>query len=517
MPPRKAWKIYSALLFSTFVTLEAAAFQLPAIPTIAAHFKMPVSLAALIVLLYYLGVVVLSPIMGRLADQVGRKRMILSGLTVFAIAEFVAALSPSLSIFLVARLFQGAGVACILPVTLAYVGYLFPPEKRGMALGVFGTMTSVGVTTGSLIAGLLVDKFGWEIIYWISGGLAVVGLLLTTLFVEETPLGEKPKGFDLPGALLLLTGVASMLSIPPLMANVSITSPYVTTALVLTIVSFSLLAWQENRAPTPILDVSLLRIKQFRLALAVQFLTLVPLIIMIYCMAFFVQGRPGGSATNVGLMTMTMYGAGIFGAPLIGKLSDIFHARNVIIANSLILLIGLLMFASVTADTPLWFILVMVGIVGFCNSGQAAPVMKMMLGAVPKHKLGTGTGLYSMTRDLATPTGSAIGLSLYGVQLHRGSGESLERQLEGHPGAEFLPQLIDSIGRKGVEIQATLVDQLKNLDLSANALLQQAAQEGASLAINSVAMISLGSCLVLLILTWLLPRKAHGAATQNVV
>src|SRR5690348_15831422 len=122
MPPIKAWKIYSALLFSTFVTLEAAAFQLPAIPTIAAHFRMPVSLAALITLLYYLGVVVLSPIMGRLADHVGRKRMILSGLRIFAIAEFGAAIRPNRSIFLIARLFQGIGVACILPVTLAYVG-----------------------------------------------------------------------------------------------------------------------------------------------------------------------------------------------------------------------------------------------------------------------------------------------------------------------------------------------------------------------------------------------------------
>ena len=107
IPPRTAWIIFATLLFSTFVTIEAAAFQSPAMPQITRHFGIPVTAAALITTLYYIGAIVFAPIMGRLADRTGRKRMVMIGLLIFSVAECAAVFSPSFPFFLAARFLQG--------------------------------------------------------------------------------------------------------------------------------------------------------------------------------------------------------------------------------------------------------------------------------------------------------------------------------------------------------------------------------------------------------------------------
>ena len=101
MNTRSPWTIYTALLFGTFITIEAAAFQAPALPSITRHFGIPVTLAALILVFYFLGLTVLAPIMGRWGDLNGRRKVLSFGLLIFAASEFAAAWAPSFTLFIV--------------------------------------------------------------------------------------------------------------------------------------------------------------------------------------------------------------------------------------------------------------------------------------------------------------------------------------------------------------------------------------------------------------------------------
>ena len=100
---RSAWAVYAALLFGTFITIEAAAFQAPALPSVTRHFGIQVNMSALVLILYSLALTVFAPIMGRLGDQHGRKRVITIGMVVFGVSEFAAAWAPSFEFFLGAR------------------------------------------------------------------------------------------------------------------------------------------------------------------------------------------------------------------------------------------------------------------------------------------------------------------------------------------------------------------------------------------------------------------------------
>src|SRR5690606_25202405 len=188
---RDNWIAYGALLFSTFVMIEAMTFQAPALPTIVRHFGVPMNAAGLIILIFFIGSTTFAPIMGRIADSHGRKKILMAGLVIFSISEFVAAFSPTFTVLLIARFAQGFGVACIIPVVMAYIGYLFSESKRGLALGIFTGAMSFGAATGALAGGLLVDSFGWPIIYWLSGVLGVMGLGMVTFLVPDIPSERK--------------------------------------------------------------------------------------------------------------------------------------------------------------------------------------------------------------------------------------------------------------------------------------------------------------------------------------
>lgn len=162
---RSQWIQFIALLFGSFICIEAMVFQAPAIPSISQHFELPTYLAGLIIISFYITSASFYPIMGRIADQVGRKKILLFGMVVFAVSEAAAAISPTFSFFLVARVFQGFAVSCILPVAMAYISIIFPPEKRGFATGVFTAVQGIGSMTGAVIAGYLIKIYGWPIIY----------------------------------------------------------------------------------------------------------------------------------------------------------------------------------------------------------------------------------------------------------------------------------------------------------------------------------------------------------------
>src|SRR5699024_313666 len=127
-------------------------FQAPAIPVIAKAFDVPTHLSGLIVISFYIMSAAFYPITGRLADQFGRKKIILTGMVLFMVSEFAAALSPTFTFLLTMRAFQGIAVACIFPIVIAYIGVIFPPEKRGFASGIFNGFQGIASMTGAAIA-----------------------------------------------------------------------------------------------------------------------------------------------------------------------------------------------------------------------------------------------------------------------------------------------------------------------------------------------------------------------------
>jgi len=506
MTTRSAWKIYLALLFGTFVTVEASAFGVPALPTIARHFEISVSLASLMTLLYYLGLTTFCPIMGRLADRIGCRRMTLIGLGVFSAAEFLAALSPNYTVLLIARLLQGLGVACILPCILAYIRVLFPDNKRGTALGIFAFTMSLGGATGAFLGGLLIDTWGWQSIFWVSGVFGLIGLFIVMVVVPETEKKDDGGSFDLAGAALLFVAIGSLLSMPVWANNTGMGSPYTLTAMVLAVTSIFLLWRVELQASSPVVDLSILKQRTFAMPAAIYMFYMVAFIAFVYSLVFFINDRPGGSASQVGLINMFIFGAGMLFAPIGGRLCDKIEPRILIQAGLGITVCGLFLYRTLDAETSLYFVAGTGILMGMMTGAIVPAVMKLALGSVPKERLGAGTGLFVMLRDLGPPAGSAFGLALFGLLMalaqqtsfeHRATGMGLEESVYGglyasHGSATVTPEVAEQLNEAGV-----ILDEL----------VQLANRDAISMTMTSMGNILIGLVSLLFALSFLLPRK----------
>lgn len=521
MPATNPWSIYLTLLLGCFITIEAAAFQAPAMPSIAKYFGVNEDITALIVLLYYLGLVVFSPVFGRLADSFGRKRVITSGLVLFAAAEFAAAVAPSYNILLLARFFQGFAVACILPVVLSYVAYLFPPEKRGMPLGVLAFSMSLGATTGGVIGGYMIDFFGWRSIYWVSGGMALVGLAVVAWRTPETPLSDAPYKLDIPGALTLLVSIGSLLSTPTWVSKFGLFSAPALVSLAVGIGGLAALWRIEQKAVAPVVDISILGNRTFLLCGAIYILFLVCHGGSIYSLAFFVNGRPEGTAGQVGLVNTFVFAASMTAGLISGKLIDRVNERSVVVGIIVVMVTGLLLYTTIDIDTALWQIIAIATVLGFAQGMKGPAITKLALATVPNHKMGAGSGIFSMMRDFGTPAGVSVGLALFTAQRTSATQSSLTERASGlglEP--EYLSQLNAGYQLGSIAEYPELGLRLSELGTDYDTLLGTARLDGITSTLPVVGTILIGVITLALVLAYWLPKQAapvgRAAAAKHV-
>lgn len=503
------WVGFVALLFSTFVTIEAAAFQAPVLPSVADHFSVPVNLAALVLISYFIAVAVFAPAMGRLGDQIGRRSMIVTGLLVFGLSEFLAAWAPEFWLFLAARFLQGFGVACIFPAVFSYINHLFREDERGMALGILMFVMTFGAASGGLLGGLMIDAFGWQSVYLVSGALALMGLVPLLLWVPESK-GQPPAGaFDWPGAVLLLVTIAALLSLPTWAANFGSGSLVTWGVVLLGILSLVWLWRHSGRQASPILDVSLLKDRYFAIPSAIYWMQMILSSGLVYSLAFFINTRPGGSASQFGLVTVAFFGCTMVASLIAGRLIDRVEPRLIVIVSLIGSLSAVLMFSQLETSVPLYWVLILVGFLGLMMGANSPALMKLALGAVPQRKAGGGSGLFSMLRDLGLPTGSSFALAIFGLSstFHtRRVSEETAQKLD--LSARQTTELFHVANQKAADVSAELSAALVRAGAGVDEVLESITVASLNGAISNVGYLLSGLLIVALALTPFLGLRA---------
>lgn len=504
------WVGFIALLFATFVTIEAAAFQAPVLPSVTAHFSIPVNLAALILISYFIAVAVCAPAMGRLGDQVGRRRMVTIGLVVFGVSEFVAAWAPQFWLFLAARFLQGLGVACIFPAVFSYVNHLFREDQRGMALGILMFVMTFGAASGGLLGGLMIDAFGWRSVYVVSGALALLGLIPLLLWVPESR-GAPPAGrFDWTGALLLLVTIAALLSLPTWAANFGRDSAVTWGIVVLGIISLVWLWRHSGRQAAPILDVSLLKDRRFAIPSAIYWMQMILSSGLVYSLAFFINTRPGGSASQFGMVTLAFFGCTMLASPISGRLIDRIEPRLIATLSLIGSLGAVVLFSQLQTTASLTWVLVLVGFLGLMMGANVPALMKLALGAIPAHKAGAGSGLFSMLRDMGLPTGSSFSLAIFGLSSAYHTRRVTEQTATDLGlNAPQTAELLQLASRPGSEVSASLSAALIEVGAGVEQVLESITVASLDGAIGSVGYLLTGLLVLALALTPLLARRGE--------
>src|SRR5215470_10391644 len=341
-----------------------------------------------------------------LGDRFGRRRLFAIGLGIFTVASAAAALAPTIGALIAARALQGLGGAIVMPLTLTLLASVTPPQRRGLALGLWGAMSGLGVALGPVIGGGITQYWSWQWIFWINVPIGLVLLPLVAL-VRESRGGAGR--LDPLGVTLVTAGLFGIVFGLVRGNSHGWSSGQVLSGLIggsLLVLAF--VAWQA-RARTPMVPLSLFRSRGFSVVNAVALVMAFGMFGSVFLGAQYLQTVQGYSPFEAGLRSLPWTAVPAVAAPLSGVLMDRIGARRIIaVAMSLqaagIAWLGL----ESSVDLPYARLVPPFVLAGLGMGLFFAPMARMVLAFAPTELEGVASGTSNALRQLGTVLGIAV-------------------------------------------------------------------------------------------------------------
>ncbi|MFF7545741.1 MFS transporter [Streptomyces canus] len=358
-----------------------------------------------------------------LGDRFGRRRLFLTGLTIFTGASAAAALAPGIDSLIAARAVQGVGAAIMMPLTLTLLTAAVPAAKRGMAYGIWGAVNGLAVASGPLIGGSLTEHISWQWIFWLNVPLGVALLPLARLRLAESH-GTGAR-LDIPGTLLASGGLFGIVYGLVRGPSDGWTDTVVLLALFAGAALLTAFVLYSTRAKNPMLPMRLFRSRAFSGINAASLLMFLGMFGSIFLLSQYMQGVLGYSPTEAGLRMLPWTGMPMLVAPIAGILSDRIGGRPVVATGLFFQAAGLAYMASVvtvdasyTAQLP-GLILSGIGMALFF-----APASNLVMSSVRSEEQGIASGANNALREVGGALGIAVMASIFSAQGGYESGQS---------------------------------------------------------------------------------------------
>jgi len=343
---------------------------------------------------------------GRLGDRFGPKNLYLIGLAVFSGASLWCGLSGTIGMLITARVAQGIGAALMSPQTLSLITRIFPPDRRGIAMSVWGATAGVATLVGPLAGGVLVDSMGWAWIFFVNVPIGIIGLGLAFWLVPDLPTHDHR--FDLVG--VGLSGVGMFLVVFALQEGQSHHwAPWIWAVLVAGVgFMTAFFYWQSISVHEPLIPLDVFRYRDFSLCNAAAVVIAFAVTGMILPLMFYAQAVCGLSPTRSALLTAPMAITSGVLAPIAGKLVDRAHPRPVVGFGFSALAIGLTWLSIVmTPSTPMWQLVLPFFALGAAMAFIWAPITATATRNLPRRFAGASSGVFNATRQVGAVLGSA--------------------------------------------------------------------------------------------------------------
>ncbi|WP_406496586.1 MFS transporter [Streptomyces sp. NBC_00846] len=350
-----------------------------------------------------------------LGDRFGRRRLFLTGLTVFTGASAAAALSPGINELIAFRAVQGVGAAIMMPLTLTLLTAAVPPARRGTALGIFSAVTGLAVASGPLIGGSLTEHLSWQWIFWLNVPIGLALLPLARLRLAESHAPDSR--LDIPGTLLVSGGLFGIVYGLVNANSDGWTSPTVLTALVAGAALVGGFIHHGFHAKNPMLPMRLFRSRAFFGINMAGLLMFLGMFGSIFLLSQYLQGVLGYSPTEAGLRMLPWTGMPMLVAPVAGMLSDRFGGRPVVVAGLALQAAGLALFALVIGPDASYVSQLPGLIVGGVGMAMYfAPAASLVMSSVRPAEQGIASGANNALREVGGALGVAVLATVFSSQ-----------------------------------------------------------------------------------------------------
>lgn len=407
---QKLWALFGVGLGVFMSTLDVGIINV-ALPTLVESLQTSFPQAQWAMLSYQLVSSSLVLAATRWGDMWGKKPLYLSGLMIFTFSSLLCGFAPNINWLIGLRSLQGLGAVFLSGLGLAIITEIFPASERGKAVGIIGSVVSLGIAFGPSVGGLLLGLAGWRSIFLINVPLGIVATLLVIKVVPASIPSANSQRFDLFGAILAFITLGSFALGMTQGQRQGFTS--INTLGLLAIASFGLASFLilESRLKQPLLELQLFHNLTLSMGLLSNWLVFIVLSGSSLITPFFLERVQEYSTAKTGLLLAVAPVLSGLVAPISGSLCDRFGSRSIGLIGIGLMIAGCLGISTFNTQlTTLGYILPY-GTYGIGLGLFRSPNDSTVMGAVPRERLGIASGLLSLCRTC----GVTVGISVMGA------------------------------------------------------------------------------------------------------
>ena len=406
----KTGAIVAVLAVAGIVVSLMQTLVIPIIPHLPDYLNAKPADTAWVITATLLAAAVATPMMGRLGDMFGKRRMLLVSLVLMTVGSAVGALSSTLLPMIVGRVLQGLA-AGVIPLGISIMRDVLPKEKLAGAVATMSASLGVGGAFGLPIAAVIAEYADWHMLFWVSAILGAISVVVILLVVPEST-SRAEGGFDYLGAFTLSAGLVALLLGVSKGGSWGWTAGTTLGCFAAAVLAFVVWAWWELRTPAPLVDV---RVSVKRQVLLTNIASIVFGFAMFAASMVFPQIMQLPEATGYGLggsmltagLVMAPFGVMLLlAAPFSSYLTNNFGPRVSLMTGALIVAAGYLLGAFTLHS--IWQLIVVGLIIGFGTGMAYGAMPALIMGAVPASQTGAANSFNTLMRSLGTSFASAI-------------------------------------------------------------------------------------------------------------
>lgn len=412
------WAVAVTVAMTTFMEVLDISIANVALRHIAGDLSAGQDEAVWVLTSYMVSNAIILPMSGWLSARFGRRRFYLGSVALFSVSSLLCGLSPNLATLIFFRTLQGIGGGGLQPSSQAILTDSFPPAKRGVAFAVYGITTVLAPAIGPTIGGWITDSFTWRWIFLINVPVGLVSFYFTTRLVFDPP------GFGQVQRTLLASGKATIDSIGFMLMALGFgclqimldkgqeddwfSSPFIVTMGSVALIALVILPFWELRQAAPMVDLRLLKERNFLFSNVLMFLLGFILFGSTVLLPMMVQTLMGYTATQAGLLLSPGGLTVLVAMPFIGMLISKVDVRHMITFGLLCNCIAMFLFSHMNLQTDYWSLATVRMIQGLGFGFLFVPINTAAFALIPQGKSSNASALINLSRNL----GGSVGISL---------------------------------------------------------------------------------------------------------
>lgn len=400
-------KILAAMLFGMFIAILNQTLLNVALPKINTEFNISASTGQWLMTGFMLVNGILIPISAFLFNKYSYRKLFIIGLTLFTLGSLVCAISFNFPIMMSGRVLQAIGAGILMPLGSNVIVTIFPPEKRGVAMGTMGIAMILAPAIGPTLSGYIVQNYDWNVMFYGMFFIGIIAIVIGLFWFKLYQSTTNPKA-DIPGIIYSTIGFGSLLYGFSEAGNKGWGSTEIVTIFIVGTVFIIFFILRELRMKAPMLSLEVLKYPTYTLTTVINMIVMMSLYGGMILLPLYLQNLRGFSALDSGLLLLP--GALVMGAlgPVAGKLLDTIGIKPLAIFGIGIMTYATWELSKLNMDTTYLHIMWIYIVRSFGMAFVMMPIMTAGMNALPPRLISHGNAFVNTMRQLAGSIGTAI-------------------------------------------------------------------------------------------------------------